>query len=168
MSEETRKPTIIQANMEKINSQLETTTPEDWKGSQRAETGIQDLPTELLLDIFEYLSIKELCLSVAPICKQRFMLSKHPCLWKKLTFCRNKISTKKVCETIRRLHLLWRHTLYQRKDTTVILRVTFASCHHLETLEIMRCRGSRTVRSISAFTLSHFIKYRPELRNLTL
>jgi hypothetical protein len=154
--------------MEEIDSQPETTAPEDGKGSQRVETGIQDLPTELLLDIFEYLSMKELCLSVVPICKQWFMLSKHPCLWKELTFSRNHISTEKVCELIRRSQLLRKLTLHRRKDTNVILRVVFASCLHLETLEIVRCRGSRTVRSISAFTLSRFIKHHPKLRNLTL
>jgi hypothetical protein len=66
VTEETRKPTKVHANMKEIYTQLETTAPEDGKGSQRAETGIQDLPTEVLLDIFEYLIMKELCSSVVP------------------------------------------------------------------------------------------------------
>jgi hypothetical protein len=46
MTEETRKPAAVQANIQEIESQLATTAAEDGKDSQGAETSIQDLPTE--------------------------------------------------------------------------------------------------------------------------
>jgi hypothetical protein len=166
--EDAHKPTLTQANIGEIESPLETTTAGGGSGSQRPETSIQDLPPELLLCLFEYLSVKELCLSVAPVCKRWSMLSKHPCLWKQLTFGRNDVSTEKVCELIRRSPLLRELFLYCRRDTNAILRAAFAACHHLHTLKIVSCRGSRTVRPISSFTLSRIIRKRAKLHYFVL
>ncbi|XP_074650951.1 uncharacterized protein LOC141905809 [Tubulanus polymorphus] len=45
---------------------------------------ISQIPTEIMLKILMYLTLVELCLNVAPVCKYWYQFAYSPCLWKSL------------------------------------------------------------------------------------
>jgi hypothetical protein len=47
---------------------------------------ITDLPPEMMLQIFSWLSVRDRCQCVAPLCKKWSILARHPFLWKELSF----------------------------------------------------------------------------------
>jgi hypothetical protein len=59
------------------------------------------LPPEIMLMIFEYLNVKELCHNVAPVCKQWFELTKYPVLRRELAFSGHNVPTAEACDLIR-------------------------------------------------------------------
>jgi hypothetical protein len=132
VAEKLPRPQEIQANTE---------SPQE-KGSQRSQTSIKDLPPEIMLKIFEYLKVKELCHSVAPVCKQWFELTKRPVLRRELAFSGNNFPTAKTCDLIRSSPLLRKLTLKGRNDCDIVLSELLASNRDLETLEIVSCKGS--------------------------
>jgi hypothetical protein len=164
VTKETCKPVAIG----EIETEFGISAAEDGNCSRKSETSICDLPTEMLLEIFKHLNVRELCKSVAPVCKRWYILNRDPCLWKEFQFCRNKITTAKARELLRTMPLLQKITLHRRIDTNAILRELTHSCQYLKILEIVSCKGSRSVRRISAFALSRVIKRARKLRSLVL
>jgi hypothetical protein len=162
------KPVAIQENVDEIESELEINAAEDRNCSRKSETSMCDLPTEMLLEIFKHLNVRELCKSVAPVCKLWYILTRDPYIWKEFQFCRNNITTEKARELLRTMPLLQKITLHRRMDTNAILRQLTHSCQYLKILEIVSCKGSRSVRRISAFALSRVIKRAKKLRSLVL
>ncbi|PSN56419.1 hypothetical protein C0J52_09532 [Blattella germanica] len=67
---------------------------------------IQKLPNELLTMIFSYLTVPELCSSVAPVCRHWHSVASSPVLWRKLSFCGEGISTENVKKLISKAPLL--------------------------------------------------------------
>jgi hypothetical protein len=162
VTEEICRPAVHHGN----TGQMETGEESD-VSSQRS-TSVSDLPTEMLLEILKYLNAEELCTRVAPVCRRWAVLSRDPCLWKELYLCRHRISTLRACEMIRRMPLMREVSLHCRSDTNALVRALLHSCQYLECLEMFSCKGSRTVRHISAFALSKLIKRAPKFRIVVL
>ena len=64
------------------------------KCSIAPQIGIQNLPNEMLITIFSYLTAKDLCKSAAPVCKHWYDVANSPSLWKKLSVVGDNISTE--------------------------------------------------------------------------
>jgi hypothetical protein len=166
VTKETWTPVVIQGNIDEVNSEFLINAIENGNCSEKSETSICDLPTEMLLEIFKHLRPRELCTSVAPVCKQWYNLSRDLCFRKKSKFCIYKITTEKAREFLRAMPLLRSLTLICRTDTNAILRELTHSCQYLEKLYIVSSKGSRTVRRISTFAISQVIKRATKLHAL--
>jgi hypothetical protein len=140
--------------------------PHDWNESRRPETSIMELPSKLLLSVFNYLSIREVCACVALVCRRWYILSRQPNLRKDLTFNSNAVSTKKVCDLLRRSRQLRKLTLYGRKDTDAILQQLLISNRLVERIEICLCTGSRQKKEVQGDTLSEIVKGSSKLCSL--
>jgi hypothetical protein len=159
---------VLEANAGNAESLLEPREPQDKNESHRQQTGIMDLPPGLLLSIFSYLSIKDLCVSVAPVCWRWSILSKQPSLWKDLTFNSNAVSTRKVCGLLRRSPQLRKLTLCGRKDTDAILLQLLRANRSVERIEIRSCKGSRQRKEVQGDTLSKIVKRSSKLCSLAI
>jgi hypothetical protein len=49
-------------------------------------TSLNDLPEEVLLKIFSYFELEDLCLKIAKVCEKWKGLTKSMLLWKKLSY----------------------------------------------------------------------------------
>jgi hypothetical protein len=63
-------------------------------GIFECEPSIARLPNEVLTMIFSYLTVRELSMSVAPVCRQWYIIAHSPVLWRKLCFTGDGISTE--------------------------------------------------------------------------
>jgi hypothetical protein len=70
-----------------------TAKQEDKKGWHNTQPSINDMPPELLLLIFSWLSVRDFCLS--PVCTRWRLLAKHASLWTELSFIGDHVHTNK-------------------------------------------------------------------------
>jgi hypothetical protein len=149
-------------------SPLETTEPQDRIESSRPQTGIMELPPEIFLSVFSYLSVKELCACVAPVCRRWSILSKQPCLWKALTFNGNAVTTRKVCGLLQRSPQLRKLTLCRRQDTDAVLKQLLRTNKLIERIEMCSCRGSQQKKEVQGVTLSEIVKGSTKLCSIVI
>lgn len=62
----------------------------------KCEPTIMRLPNEVLTMIFSYFDVRELSISVAPVCKHWYTVAHSSVLWRKLCFNGDGISTEKA------------------------------------------------------------------------
>jgi hypothetical protein len=62
--------------------------------SYECEPTIMRLPNEVLTMIFSYFDVRELSISVAPVCKRWYTVAHSSVLWRKLCFNGDEISTE--------------------------------------------------------------------------
>jgi hypothetical protein len=130
-----------------------------------SQTNITDLPLELMLQIFSLLSLRDLCQCVAPVCKKWSILARIPSLRKELSFGKD-VSISHVRRFLQESPLLRRLGLKDRRDTDAILRRVRRSNRHIETLEMLRCRGSARRREVNGEILTRVLDSCPEFSNL--
>jgi hypothetical protein len=159
---------VLEANEGNAESSLETTESQEQNDSHRLQAGIMNLPPEVLLSIFSNLSIKNLCVSVAPVCRRWAILSKDPRLWKDLTLNSNAVSTKRVCGFLQRSPKLRRLTLCYRRDTDTILEHLLMENRPVERIEIRSCTGSRQNTEVQGDTLAKIVEKFPKLHYLAI
>jgi hypothetical protein len=147
---------------------METRANDNGKQLQSSPTNITDLPPELLLEIFSWLSVREICQRVAPVCKKWNILARHQSLRMELSFSYNDISTSNVCKLLRRSPRLRRLSLKDRHDTDAILRQVCKSNRHLETLKMESCQGSMRIYKVDGNILMKILEGCPKLCNLDL
>jgi hypothetical protein len=128
---------------------------------------IMDLPSELILEIFSHLSVRDLCQRVAPVCTKWAILARHPSLRKELTFSED-ISISNARKLLRSSPLLRRLSLKGRRDTDAILRRIRRSNRHIEVIEIVECRGSMGRYHVNGEILTRIVESCPKLCNLNL
>jgi hypothetical protein len=146
---------------------LETITTYPERNLHDSQVDITDLPSELMLEIFSGLSVRDLCQCVAPVCKEWSILARHPSLWKELSFGKG-ISKSNVLKILRESPLLRKLSLKGRRDTDAILRRVCRSNRHIETLKILGCRGSVRRREVNGIILTGILKGCPKLCHLLL
>jgi hypothetical protein len=95
---------------------------------------ISDLPTKVLLKIFSYLNVPELCKHVAPVCKAWNALSKDKSLWTHLEFQEFAVPTRKVIALLKRSPHLKRLVLLGRSDVSDVLRCVLKHNFRLKSL----------------------------------
>jgi hypothetical protein len=123
----------------------------------KLRTNIMDLPPELMLQIFSYLSLRDICQSVAPVCTKWSILARHPCLRQVLYFYED-ISTSNALKLLRGSPLLRRLRLRGRRDSDAILQQVFESNRLIETIEMIRCRGSVNTFEVNGDILGKIIE----------
>lgn len=104
---------------------------------------INDLPEELLLMLFSYLTPQELYCIIRPVCKRWWRMSKIPSLWRNIKVKNDVPLTElrkwfQIAENLNHLELI------NREDVSVILRDVSAYSSNLETLTLTNCKGSAT------------------------
>jgi hypothetical protein len=119
----------------------------------------------MMLQIFSWLSVRDRCQCVAPVCKKWSILARHPFLWKELSFSKD-ISKSTVLKLLHKSPLLRRLSLKDRRDTDAILRRVCKSNRRIETLEMEGCRGSAKRREVNGEILSRTLEGCPKFCNL--
>lgn len=88
-----------------------------------------DLPDELIVKIFSYLSTQELCQNVAPVCRKWRQISLDHSLWKSLDFSRRPhLSSLNLLWVMRRAPLLKRLVISGRVNITRAEVAIFTEC----------------------------------------
>jgi hypothetical protein len=128
------------------------------------QRNIMDVPQELLLEIFSYLNVRDICQRVAPVYMEWSILARHSSLRKELYFYED-ISTFSACKLLRGSPLLRKLRLRGRYDTNDILQQVFESNRRIETIELFRCRGSVDKYEVNGDILGKILEVRT---NLTL
>jgi len=130
---------------------------------------INDLPTEILLHLFSFLSQKELLLTVAPVCQLWHELSSDPLFWRTLLFdlSNQNITSKTLQNCFARSHLL--HSLeiiggrYSRFSLSVADILCCASyCKNVVNLQL------RFVSSLDLQMTAELVHNFPLLENLNV
>lgn len=119
-----------------------------------SRTRITDLPPEMLLEIFSWLSIVDICERVAPVCEQWNILSRHPYLRKELSLSGEHISTARAYELLRSSPHLRSLCLRRRHDTDAILQQLCKSNRRIEKIDIDECRGSEQTLEVNVQILA--------------
>lgn len=95
-----------------------------------------DLPVELIVKIFSYLTTRELCLNVAPVCRKWRQISLDHSLWKSLDFStRPHLSSLNLLWVMRRAPLLKQLIVSGRVNITRAEVAIFTEC----------CRGIQDI-----------------------
>lgn len=124
------------------------------------------LPEELILKIFSFLPLQELCKTVALVCKLWLYYSRCPLLWQRLSLLEiNRIiSFEELTEFIVSNCPLLKH-LYLQPRTALTLHgssVLAQSCPHLQSLSLSFCD------QVTKETLNEFVTFCPHLRDINL
>jgi hypothetical protein len=147
--------------------EMGTAKQEDNRGWHNTQPSINDLPLELLLLIFSWLSVRDLCLSVAPVCTRWRLLAKHPSLWTELSFIGDYVCTKQACGLLHMSPMLKKLALTDRNDSNAILRKVCTSNLRIHTIEMKGCRGTRKEFKIKADVFTKILKLCSKLSILT-
>ncbi|XP_053633779.1 F-box/LRR-repeat protein 20 isoform X2 [Cherax quadricarinatus] len=103
---------------------------------------ISCLPNEILLHIFSFLRVRELCVSVAPVCTTWRDLAKDPTLWTHLVFSEeDRADGDRVKSLLRASPSLVSLELSRREDGGNLLLQVAASCNKLRELTVQFCDG---------------------------
>lgn len=120
-------------------------------GKDGTMASITNLPPELLLEIFEYLPLKDV-LTVKNVCDDWASLTTYKCLYKEVT-----VHADVRLEEL--LNVLYTHgnvvevvTLTDRKDANAILKA-LAKCRNLKCLSMKNCTGT----DVDCVSTSHLI-----------
>ena len=126
-----------------------------------------DLPEELALKIFSFLTFRELSKNVAPVCKQWLCYSKCPLLRQSLSLLETHswiASLEELSEIIRSNFPLLKH-LYLQPRTELTLHgcvILAQSCPLLQSLSLSFCD------QVTKDTLKQFVTFCPYLRDINL
>jgi hypothetical protein len=114
------------------------------RGWHNTQPNINDLPPELLLLISSGISVRDLCIIIAPVCTRWRLLAKHPSLWTELSFVGNHVSTQQASELLHASPILKELALTDRYDSDAILQEVCTSNQRIQTIEVKGCREKRT------------------------
>ena len=130
-------------------------------------SSFDDLPEELALKIFSFLTFRELCKHVAPVCKKWLCYSKYPLLRQSLSLLETYswiTSLEELSEIIRSNFPLLKH-LYLQPRTELTLHgcvILAQSCPLLQSLSLSFCD------QVTKDTLDQFATFCPYLRDINL
>jgi hypothetical protein len=147
---------------------LTTITERTQRKLRSSRTTITNLPPEILLEIFSWLSPSDVYRRVASVCMKWSILARHPFLRKELSFSGKDISTSTVRKIVRSTPLLRRLTLSGRCDSNLILEQVCKSNRRIETIEMEGCRGSSETHEVSGEILKRALEVCPKLCHLEI
>jgi len=136
------------------------------KSVENEASPFDDLPEELILNIFSFLTLKELCKHVALVCKLWLYYSRCPLLWQRLSLLETSriTSLEELSEFIQSHCPLLKH-LYLQPRTELTLHgcnILAQSTPHLQSLSLSFCD------QITKETLNQFVTNCPALRDINL
>lgn len=145
---------------------LEKQSVEEHKSVEHESSPFDILPEELILNIFSFLTLRELCKHVALVCKLWLYYSKCPILRQRLSLLENSriTSLEELSDFIQSNCPLLKH-LYLQPKTELTLHgccVLAQSCPHLQSLSLSFCD------QITKETLNEFVTFCPNLRDINL
>ncbi|KAJ8920636.1 hypothetical protein NQ315_004775 [Exocentrus adspersus] len=100
-----------------------------------------NLPDEILLHIFSFLSNKELYTVIRCVCKRWCMLASSPVLWKKIT-AQNEVPSRVLCKWIENSPMLREVNLKERSDFNDVTEKLVKHCKNLQSLKIENCKAT--------------------------
>lgn len=124
------------------------------------------LPEELILKIFSFLSLQELCKTISLVCKLWLFYSRCPVLWQRLSLLETSRfnSIEEVSDFILSNCPLLKHLYLQPRTELTLLgcSVLAKACPHLHSLSLSFCDH------ITKETLDEFVTFCPHLRDINL
>ncbi|XP_078683947.1 uncharacterized protein LOC144917597 isoform X2 [Branchiostoma floridae x Branchiostoma belcheri] len=116
--------------------------PEDIDEEAEDGTRFGDLPAELVVRIFSYLTLKELCESAAPVCRAWYRHAHDPLLWQELDLDFNHdVRAVDLCAMIRGAPLLKVLVMRGRNELTITEVSVFVKyCGMLQQLDMGFCK----------------------------
>ena len=124
------------------------------------------LPDELIVDIFSYLSLRQLCKSVALVCKLWLSYSRNPLLWQRLSLEETRcFASLESLSILIRLHCPFlKHLILQPKSELNLndCRVIAQSCPLLQSLSLSFCL------QMNKEILREFVTFCPKLCDVDL
>ncbi|XP_076033813.1 F-box and leucine-rich repeat protein 13-like [Oratosquilla oratoria] len=103
---------------------------------------IHQLPREILLYIFSFFTVPDLCLSIAPVCRSWHSLAQDAALWTSLVFpYQRRVPSNKVLDLVRKSTFLVSLDIQSREDGKEVLLQVAESCKRLQYLSIKFCDG---------------------------
>ena len=147
---------------QRLVKQLQVMVP---SGAQQAPSDdpfpFQLLPAEIQLAIFSFLSARELCTSVLPVCRSWYSLGRDPVLWQHLSFeADNLVPTPTVVSILSFSTLLKTLRLEARCHVDKILFQVADSCKQLRSLTAKFCDG------LNSLLLEVIVKHCPMLERV--
>ncbi|XP_045597438.1 F-box/LRR-repeat protein 2 isoform X1 [Procambarus clarkii] len=124
--------TSISAHDDSAGYQECSRAPHVTANSARGHCYISCLPNEVLLYIFSFLSVRELCVSVAPVCTSWRALARDPTLWTHLVFTsKHRLEKEQMVRLLRASPLLRSLELERSEDDGDLLLQAAALCTKL-------------------------------------
>jgi len=123
---------------------------------------LNELPDEIILRIYSYLTTSEILNTMALVCNQFHRISKDPSVIKEIYFRPNLDTTQQIyiTDAIMRSRELRTLTLRGRSDAEYLVSTVMKSCHKLETLKIIHCPklSDDCIASLVESKLAHSLK----------
>ncbi|KAK9753291.1 F-box-like [Popillia japonica] len=105
------------------------------------DTHINNLPDEVLLNIFCYFTTKQLYCQIRPVCRRWMVLTMSPILWRVIDV-KNEVPTHVLTYWIKASPLLKSFSIQDRNDTDIIADQLAKCCKQLESIKMQNCWGS--------------------------
>ncbi|XP_039293101.1 F-box/LRR-repeat protein 17 isoform X1 [Nilaparvata lugens] len=108
--------------------------------SQPSVKTINDLPEELLINIFLELDILEISTNVMNVCLHWRRVAMSESVWRKLKFvCTNTMESFRIGDYLKRMPLLQRLQVQWRTDVDGIMSTVCSHCNHILEVELVCC-----------------------------
>ncbi|XP_044730540.1 uncharacterized protein LOC123293705 [Chrysoperla carnea] len=132
---------------------------------QGCHTSIQQLPNEILLHIFKFLSTSDLWFNVQFVCRQWEELSKCHSLWETID-ADGDVPTNVLQEWLKIAPSLKTLKLRRRKDADIVIEQASKLNRQLVTIEARDCWGSSFRRNVKSKPLCNLLRRCPMLSNI--
>ncbi|GJQ69713.1 hypothetical protein Trydic_g22284 [Trypoxylus dichotomus] len=117
---------------------------------------INNLPDEVLLNIFSYFTTKQLHCDIRPVCRRWMVLAMSPILWKAIDV-RNEVPTNILTNWIKTSPLLKSFSVEDRNDTNIIAEQLAKCCKQLESVKMQNCWGTEKCCFIKSTPLCNLV-----------
>ena len=134
------------------------------RNNEQGEISFNSLPREIILNIFQYFSVVELCLYVTPVCKQWYEIGHDPGLWKELDFSKvNELPSTSLCRIMSQAKSLKKLNLKGRLHVSTAEVAVFSQCIPLlESLNMGFCND------VNETVIDYFMRNCPRLTSLNV
>lgn len=122
---------------------------------------VNELPAEVLLHVFSFLSVEEICRSVAPVCRAWRDFAADPSLWTSLVF-QKSVTDEQVQEVVSRAPRLVHLELKSHQDGEKLLTHVASTCPKLQHLTVKFCQN------VTEEALAAMVQGCPDLKHLNL
>lgn len=122
---------------------------------------VNELPDEVLLYVFSFLSVEEVCRSVAPVCRTWRDLAADPSLWTSFAF-QYSVTDEQVQELVSKAPRLVHLELQSHQNGEELLTHVASTCPRLEHLTVKFCQN------VTEEAMAAMVQGCPDLRHLNL
>ncbi|KAK7794506.1 hypothetical protein R5R35_004723 [Gryllus longicercus] len=124
------------------------------------QPSINVLPDEMILKIFSYLDIRDICFSVCAVCKRWNSLTYERTLWKSIKFiCSNNMPLHCIENVLRHAPLLQAIELQWRTDVEIIIKELISNCEDILLVNMVCCGKVKGETIDSLFQCYPFLEH---------